>query len=247
MIDLTESLLCLGNQYIRFLISINDCRDLKLYIKEIKAGSIIAVLMEYSPYVLPVLPVIPNAVALIDFSRYIKKVFDYFTGRAKEKIALDKTDYNNFNKIINPVAKDSASQMIFHDDGDVHVHINSLEANAIQNAIARELQQLKEPEHKIYQKVFLRMYQARNEPSTVVGDRAIIESISVKPLKIIFAYDEMKLDIIQDTKNLFRLISVVDVSVETIQEIPVAYKILHIHEKFENPPYLMINTWNIAS
>lgn len=240
LLDLTEAFLSVADEYKRTAERLPDIRspkEFKLYVKEIKTGSIETALVEYSPLVLPFMS---NTVVVVEFSRYLKHCYDYFVGKIKSKPEhLEKKDYENISKIINPVAKDNGSQIIFNTiiQGNVQQTFNlaSLEANAAQNAIARELQLLREPEHKLHEQVVMYWYQARDEASTFIGDKAIIESISQRPLKVIFASDDMKAGILHDSANPFRQLYVVDVTVETVQGEPVAYKIIHVHDRFEKP------------
>ena len=56
LIDFTEAFESLGNQYYKFLSESQDFRltsDTKLYIKEVRTGSVITVLSDLTPYVLP--------------------------------------------------------------------------------------------------------------------------------------------------------------------------------------------------
>jgi len=111
--------------------------------------------------------------------------------------------------------------------------IRTLEANAAQNAIARELLALKEPLTGLHEKVLLHWYQARNEPHTKSGDKAIIPSIASHPVKTVFSNDQIKAVIIFGDDNPFKKAYVVDVLAETIRDRIALYKILAVHEKFE--------------
>lgn len=236
LIDLTESLMAFGDEYKRFMQSGNSetlaGAELRLYVKEIRTGSIITDVVALAPLYLPY---IEHAKTVITYAKHLKTVYDYFVGRSKDKPALDKTSYNNFAKIIEPVAKDHGSQMFFSPtiNGNVtfNVSLTSMEANAAQNTIYREVEQLKAAESKLHEKVLLHWYQAKKDPESKTGDRATIEDISNQPKKIIFASDSIKAEMLLKAENPFRYAYVVDVMVETVQNRPVAYKILHVHDK----------------
>ena len=103
---------------------------------------------------------------------------------------------------------------------EINFNINSLEANAMQNMIAKERERLKEPDQKYYEKVVLYWYQARDEKSSQVGDKGIVEDISPKPVKIIFSTNAMKSSIIHDKENPFLSCYVVDLNVESTPKSP---------------------------
>ncbi len=205
--------------------------SVSLYIKEVRAGSIVVDLMALAPQALQL---ISYTNALVNFFKHIKAAYDYLSGASDVKPPLDKTTYQNLSNIVEPVAKDRGSQInIGNVSGDLVLHINSTEANAIQNAAKREIELLAEPTVGIHEKVLLYWYQARNEAKSGTGDRAIIESISPKPVKTIWADDLVKSQMVLDDENPFKEAYVVDVFVETIRGKPALYKILKLHEKFD--------------
>ena len=134
IIDFTESFESLGNEYYKFLSEHSEFKlnaETKLYVKEIKTGSIITVLSDLTPMVIPF---IEHSNSVIEFTKFLKKGFNYFLGKKEEKPKeLDLKDCNNFNNIIKPVAKDNGSNVTFTGDfnfGEVTVNMNfnSIEA-----------------------------------------------------------------------------------------------------------------------
>lgn len=237
--DLTDSFTAVADEYKRFSTKLPDPREqneIKLYVKEIKSGSVHAILIDYAPLILPFAQ---NIITIVEFSKFLKYSYEFLTGKTKEKPQLEKQDYLNLSKIVNPVAKDNGSQIIFNTviNGDIYgdFKVPYLEANAAQNSIQREIKQIKEPVSNYHEKVVMYWYQARNEPESTTGDRAIIESISNRAVKVAFMRDDIKLSIIEDSSNLFKHAYLVDVVVETIGGSPVVYKITTMHDKFEKP------------
>jgi hypothetical protein len=242
LIDFTECLLGVGLQYVRFLSKhpeIAEANDIRLYIKEVRQGSTIADLVPLAPYALPF---VANANSIIGFSKYMLAFGKYLLGEGGKPSNIEKPDYEQFNKITTPIAKDSSSQfnlsVVINGNIDVNQTFNfgHVEANAMQNAISRDVKALKEPVEKLYKKVLLYWYQARNDNKSTAGDRATIESISPFPLKTIFAFDSLKHEMLFGSQdNPFHYAYVVDVIVDTVQERPAAYKIIEFHEKFQPP------------
>lgn len=239
LIDLTNSLLSLADEYRRFSgrQDVADVEDVRLYIKEIRAGSIIADIVALTQNVLPY---VGYATSVINFSIYLTKAYDFLIGRAASKpTELQKVNYENLSSFVEPVAKDNASQLNCHVtiNGNVtqQITINSLEANAVQNRAKREISLMKESIIGIKEKELLYWYQARNDPKSKAGDKAVIESIQASPVKVIFNNDEVKSQMIYG-ENPFTSAYVVDVEVGTIKGKPTIYKILNVHERIERPP-----------
>lgn len=180
LVDLTQSFLSISEEYKRFVAAhpeFDDTAGVKLYIKEIKTGSIIADLIAMAAVGVPMaLPYITESNHLVEFARHVKSAYDYFLGRSqlKQPLALEKQDLNFLSTFVEPVAKDQGSQLnlIASEGGNVYVSVNitSQEANATQNVIGRYLAELKEPETRLHEKVLLYWYQARPDLERAVGD-----------------------------------------------------------------------------
>ncbi|MDY0270410.1 hypothetical protein [Trichloromonas sp.] len=239
LIELSQSFQSFADEYRRYLLRKEEqaiADDIKLYIKEIRSGSIIADLVALSAIALPF---VENSNTIIGFGDYLKKAFDYLTGKSENKPNLEKANYENLARIIEPIAKDNASQIncstIVNGNLVVNVHLDSPAANAAQNVANREIRALKEPTTGLKEKVLLHWYQARNDAKSTTGDKAIIESIQKGPVKAIFAHAGIKAKMLLDAENPFIHAYVVDVVVETINDRPALYKIIDVHEKIDIP------------
>lgn len=234
LIDLTESLLSLGSEYKRFVQRNSDLyatSDVKLYVKEMRTGSIWTELVSSSVPLLA--PLFENRESIIEFGKWLKSVYDYYKGRTDQKPQLDKTSHNNLSSFLQPVAKDHGSQLNVNNtvNGEqvVNITINSLEANAIQNLIRRDILQLQEPVSNLKEKVVLYWHQAKNDLQSSTGDKGIIESLSPQAVKVIFAPESLKAHVLYKDENPFKSGFIVDVMVETIENRPVLYKIVGFH------------------
>lgn len=239
LMDLTHSLSSLADEYKKFLSrseSVMDTDNIKLYVKEIKTGSIITELTALAPFALPF---IEHAATIIKYADYLKGMFEYLLGKTgKPHEVIEKQTFQNLTNIIEPVAKDKGSQfnvgaMTVNGNVTVNFSLNSLEANAVQNTARKEIERLKEPDTGLHSQVLMYLYQARNDISSTTGDKAIIESINTGPVKTVFADEKIKSKVLSDESNLFKKAFVVDVSVETIAGIPKLYRISAIHEIFD--------------
>lgn len=237
--DLAKSMLSLGDEYRRFLATHDahiEADDVKLYIKEIRSGSIIQELVAMAPYALPF---VEHANTIVSFAEHLKTMYGWFSGKSNDKPKnIEKTTLQNLNSIIEPVARDNGSQANFaavNVQGDfvVNVNITSTEANAAQNAIKRELEAMREPVTGIHEQVVMYWAQARNQPESQSGDKAMIESIYKSAVRVRFANDNLKMKILYDEPHPFNKAFVVDVAVEAIDAKPVLYKVLALHEVLE--------------
>lgn len=236
LLDLTNSFTSFADEYRRFVQArdvITYADDVRLYVKEVRSGSIIVDLVALSPLALPFAE---HAVTILDFSKYLKLAYDFLTGRTPQRPDIAKPNLVNLMRIVDPIARDNASQMncstIINGDVNLNITISSLEANAAQNVASRELKAMKEPSSGFHDQVVLYWYQARNDLAATTGDKATIESIFPYPVKTIFGVPDLKAKILRDPFSCGYL---VDVQVETIGEKPALYKITEIHDKIDLP------------
>ncbi|WLF84841.1 hypothetical protein [Moraxella sp. ZY210820] len=108
--------------------------DFKLYIKEVKSGSIIASLVAIAPNILPFAE---HANSIIEFATHLKNAFGRLKGE-QNNAQLDVTTLQNLTRLVEPIAKDNNAVMniqtvnIYGNVND-SFNVNSLDANAIQN------------------------------------------------------------------------------------------------------------------
>lgn len=237
--DVGQSFLGLADEHKRFLDADRGGvvgEDFRLCIKEIKGGSIYADLFAFAAFALPFMA---DTVTVLDFATYLKEGFNYLLGkRGKPERPLEKANLENLSKIIEPIAKDRGAQIVFNAQFNaqtINFNLNSMEANAVQNAARREIEKLRKPLTGVHEKVVLHWYQARNDRTSNRGDRAIIESIHAGPVKAIFVSESIKGKMLLTAENPFKKAFLADVSVETVDGKPVLYRILDIHQSFPKP------------
>ena len=239
LLDLTNSFLGLADEYKRHVAKEGDIPypdEVKLFVKNIKSGSIIADLIAIAP---GVFTCISYAVTLTSFCNYLKLAFDYLLGKSKDNPGLDKANYNNLINVTEPIAKDQASQLnceTFVNNGlMLSISLNSIEANAAQNRARKEIEKQKEILTGKHENVVLYWYQARGDLKSQAGDRAIIESIWRNPVKTIFGSENLKKSMILGENNPFGIAYLVDVLVETVNSKPTIYNIIDFHQKIDKP------------
>lgn len=238
--DLTLALLSVGQQFEKFIeheTNEQHRAGSELYIKEVRSGSIIIDLVAQA---LPVLPLLWSGGTLSEWTTYAKGVVEWLSGKVAERPKdFTRNDLRQWNQILEPIAKDNGSQMnlTVSDGGRVvnQFFFGSEQANAAQNAIRRELEQLDEPQDHIQRNRVMVWYQTKFAADSQTGDRAVIESITRTPLKVIFENGAVKRAMLAGDprfgKPWHELAYVVDVQVQTIAGVPKVYTILNYHEE----------------
>lgn len=236
LVRLTESLAALASSFARYAdrsgLAING-DDVRLYVKEIRSGSIVVELVALAS-TLPM--VIEQARSILEFARFLSETIRYFRGEAvvlpAEATAKDAQDVK---QLLSPVAVDpkASLQIIAQDNSTVNVTVNlsSNDANAVQNRATNFAARLAAPVTGLQRQMLFYWYQARDQRSAKAGDLGIIEAISSRAVKTLISSDEVKEQMLGEA--LFRKAYVVDVEVQTISGKPSLYKILAVSESFD--------------
>ena len=192
LLSLTRSMLSVTSQFDKFNKENGQSSDAKLYVKEVRKGSIIVELFDIS--LIGIIPFVENINVVAEFAGYLQNVFNYFIGSGDvvDKPELSTSDCDDFSNMINPVALDKGSVLNVYVAGnsncDINISIPSMEANAIQNGLKREKENLRQKELKgVEHKQILTLYQAVDKKK---GNKGIIESLNDKPLGLIFENDD---------------------------------------------------------
>jgi hypothetical protein len=237
--DLTLSLLSVNQQFQRFLESETNQDyqpNTELYIKEVRSGSIVVELVALA---MPIIPLVWEGGPLTEWVNQAKAILDWLLAKTDNKPKdLAKTDYKQWNSILEPVAKDFASQLNFSvsDNGRVinQFFINSSEASEAQNRIRRELEKIDEPDDHVHKNKVMTWYQTKFDAESHTGDKAVIESITKKPLKVIFENSAVKESMLKGdarfAKPWHELAYLVDVEVQTINGAPKVYTVINYHK-----------------
>ncbi|PXW90752.1 hypothetical protein C8R34_10264 [Nitrosomonas sp. Nm84] len=227
--DLTLSLLSVGHQFEKFIeteLRADVPVASELLVKEVRSGSIV---FELVAQALPLIPLFWQGGALLEWANYAKDTIHWLSGKlAQPPRNLTKNDLKQWHSILEPVAKDQGSQLNFTvaDGGTVinQFFVNSAEANAAQNRIKRELGLLEEPSDSIHTKRVMTWYQAKFDNDSQTGNKALIESISPRPLRVVFDNNAVKSQMFEQgikfSKPWHRLAYIVDVQVQTINGQP---------------------------
>lgn len=238
LFDLTESLQAVARQYQKFLeeseeYSTSDAT--RLYVQEVKSGSIIIILKDLVPAIIPYSEYVNSVLKFIEF---IKEALDYLSSKTDQKPKeFDEKDLKNLYDIVNIVAKDNGSQMNFignFDNLTINAPVLSTDGNAAQNGITRERIINKTPIKMVHEKVLFywdsTKYDSKSSKSI---DRGRIDDLADNALKVSFNDESMKSEMIDLEENPYHFMFIVDVEVHTVNKMPALYKILKVHDKIE--------------
>lgn len=237
LFDFSAAMHGLADEYKRFVQSseLTDA-EARLYIREMRKGSLVADLVAYAPLAAGPLLTMTNTVTVLDFGNYLRSLIQYLLpGGNIEKVnpPPSKQSLDNISKLVEPVVKDEKATLNITVSGLNNTvvivdRMNSLTANALQNSAKRLRAQI-DPGAGRHEKVLMYWHQARNDLGQT-GDKAIIESLSSKAIRTIFVDPAQKRLSLAGDKNPFRAGLIVDVDVETRQGKPALYKIVQVHE-----------------
>jgi hypothetical protein len=235
LFDLTRSLFALTTQFEAFLqknATSKDERETKLYVKEVKSGSIIVELMEFSGA--NILPFMENTNTIVVFTSFLIGRLSCLLKKNRDA-DLERKDYRALSDFVSLVAKDGngAIHIDCRVNGDVinNYSLSSKQCDVIQ-ACAKAACKPVLAEGDIHEKVLLRWFQTRSSLENKKGNVAIIESLSDKPASTIVNDDEVKKQMLHGDDNPLTTAYVVDVKIEFLGEKPV-YRVLRLHETFE--------------
>lgn len=243
--DLSLSLLSFSHQFHKFVDKeTNKETDISsdLLIKEVRKGSIVIELVSQSA---PILPLLWNGGTLDQWVKVIADTSNWLLGKANTPPKdMTKQDLVEWNKIIEPVAKDNGSQMNFTVSDNAQVinnfTLSSADANAMQNRITREIERYDLPEDNIHRRKIMYWYQTKFDPDSNTGNKAIIDDISNGSLKVIFENNAVKDEMLSSGASFGKpwqeLAYVVDVEVQTVRDVPKMYTVLNYYPEHTFDP-----------
>lgn len=243
LVELTKSLCALNNQFKSFSHKegcTTEQTEAKLYVSKIVKGSIIVELVEYaSVALLPIIVEQPDLV--ISFSKYIKEVFEYFIHGKGEKPELSVSDLKDIASLVSPTSKDDGATLsISARDNATNnfyncVIVNSLESNAMQNKTKREISErsLIENNDGVFEKEIMVFKQTRKGDDDKKGTKAKIDNLNDNYLNVVFESGLKDIMLESSGVNPLKTAYVVDVSIQTVQNKPFAYRVLKLHEMID--------------
>lgn len=216
LLTLTKSLSAFGEEFKRFILDVPEApSELRLYVDEMRPGSIIAELipaLEHIDFLLQ------NKEILAGFMTHWEDVLRLILGLKPKAKKLSPPTLRAARDFVQPIAKDGSSQLnVFHNDNRQTIYqfnFSSSESSAIahnaEHILAHQL-----PAEDRFENEPMVLYQMRDAPSGTTGDKGIIDRFSNSPIKLTFGSEETKHAILHHEANPFDHIFFVDGVVKT--------------------------------
>lgn len=240
----------LASDYRRGLENKGLDAEAKLYITEVRSGSIVADLM---PVVATAFPAVAASLEqlgqAVDFvNTWADRLTKLKDGLVPE--GLSKSELRTFTDAMQAVASDpNANQLLeaaTFEDGKRQVKaafkFTTSDARAIEKTIEGEFKRLEQQTERVHERVL--MYFTRSDIGNAPiekrsGERAIISAISEKDLPIMYASElaeeKIKHEIREPDENIYKKGFNVDVSVQFRGDKAIVYKVLSVHQVIDLP------------
>lgn len=238
--NLTSALESIGNLYVSYVTKHGGCdaqAKASLYVDKVEEGSLVFYLTELVSATL--IPFVENVNTIVDFASFAKNVIDYFSKGIGQKPNLTLSECNDFNNVYSVVEGDNNGEVSIgavsngnHNNIFVNCTFNFNESNRGRNQLEKETEQLKIviPGVNSYSKQLMTIFQMRGDMNSDIGNRATIENISSRKIPVLFADENLKIQILNSDMNPVKRGFIVDVECQYANNKIAAYKILKLHE-----------------
>lgn len=213
---LTVSLAAVGDQFKRYIADQGDTEaDARLFVQEVRTGSIIAELIAFGKAVGDLYEVSDKLAGFVPLLGEMMQAILHLNPSAKD---LDKPTVRNIGNIVAPIALDPGAQLNIIDNRNGTVNNNFFISPADAAAIIHNADHLLSsqfPDEIRFSNEPMTLYQMRNAPPGRSGDYGIIDRFSQRAHKLAFASDAAKDAILHHAGNPFEQVFWIDGVVKT--------------------------------
>lgn len=229
----------------------NENSSAGFYVREVRAGSIIAELVPYAGAA--VAPAFNEVMSAIKHANDMKKfVENYATGLTKyfkpggRDPKATKGDLADFHKTVRAVAHDQSASLslAMYENGEQRVafQFNTAQAREAEHNILEHRQELERTtvaDHSKVLMVFTKTGVAHAKTGKRSGETVQIEAIHPRPLPIVYAStlaeERIRHEIAEADENVYKKAFDVDVNVEMRADKPIAYRLVAVHDVIDLP------------
>jgi hypothetical protein len=224
----------------------DQARDATMYVKDVRHGSIIADLVTWAWHTGGNVGVVMAGVVLLDdFVERLEKRIGAYLKKGGRAEGATKQELQHFSQQVAAIANNPDSKIkcaaIEVTNGNETVRaffeFDTSQAIEIQQRLAEHKAELDHTDRVDHARVLLRFTRTDTtsvRPAEPTGERVIIESLSPKSRKVVYASDlverRVKHEIRDEEDNIYKKVFVVDVNVEMQNGKPYAYSIKHVHD-----------------
>jgi hypothetical protein len=247
--DFISAFASIGSEYSRYILKEHPDwgKDAKIYVSQVRAGSIIA---ELIPAIMPLLQTLDSALIIDQFiSRIGNIVTAYLQPNAKPE-GIQKSEIKDVMEGLVAIAKDPKGRMdiksIFIEGGQSNVraaiHFDTQQAITAIGNMREHIRLIEHHEDLNRPMVLMTFFQSNLRDSELQirsGEQVVIQSINTKPRPLVYASemakDRIKHEISQSEGNIYKKGFYVDVVVDMAGEKIAAYKITNFHNVIDLP------------
>jgi hypothetical protein len=242
----------LGNQFEQFYDREypTEKGNVRFYVREVRAGSIIA---ELVPHLFPAGAVLVAAMTAVKYANDLAKFVETYGGRIKKYFKrggrdteASKGDVTDFLSTVQAVAHDSEGSLSLavYENGTERVafQFNTKEAKEAERNLLEhriELDQTTDVDHKRVLMVFKRTNVAHATTGKRSGELVEIDAIHPRPLPIVYASalaeERIRHEIAEVDDNVYKKAFDVDVNIEMRSGKPIAYRLVAVHDVIDLP------------
>lgn len=236
LIDLASAMKAVNDEFASFCSKIDSKTEAKLYVAEVRKGSVI---IDLVPSVVALLPLADNVNAIWEFAEHLKSMYDFLTGKTEnEPKYADRASYGNYRRMVAPTAKDADGarfNIVVKDSPGavINVSVDSERDRILTSSSKSDAMEevIGSPTVERFNNVVLAFTQLRKDDSGI-GDRGVISSISKKSKKIVSDDKSFKESLVCGEDNAFAFGYIVDVEVDRLEDRIIAYRVVKLHERF---------------
>jgi hypothetical protein len=216
--------------------------EARLLVKQVRSGSI---LIDLLPVLAPIISDLEQIKTIVEYVEAVRKKVSPWLKKDGRNPDASISELTDFHRVLAGIAKDNRGSLELKaryvrkngDDEEVRSElvISSDQARTIQANIEAERIERKAPEQKFFEQVVMYLHQASLDEARAgksAGEKGVIESISERPLKLVYASDlagQRIKSVLREDDNPLKKAFVIDVNVETVRGVPQAYRVTHVH------------------
>lgn len=246
--DFVATFAGLGGQFERFIRAEHPDLDgnVKVYIKEVRKGSMEALMVIASVYP-EVITTIDHLMIATDFVKRVGRGISAFMRPGGRLPQATKSELSDIVDTVMATANDpdgraAIKSVKYTKQGEkvaFAVEFDTAEAKQAVQEIEGQFREIAQVTDFDHVNKLLTFYQSNRKEAGKTGEKGIIEDISPKALSVVYASDlareRIKSEMLSGDRNIYKLGFFVDVNVATKSGQPVAYRIKAVNDVIDLP------------
>lgn len=244
LLELAAAFAGISKQYLKHLkrtstLESLDEAEVKLYVTSIKSNCITTELGPWAAAAFQTVQMIDWHNNLYDFVKIMHTYIQYFAGKANSVFGNQAkiSDCREFKDILETVAGKRTGELTLEVKGpqgsSLRYHYQSTETAAALAGVQKKIAELELKEAAEHQAVLMYLPQLNTDEHKSGGrtaDRGVIESICSRPLPVYWLSELDSQKVKSQETNPHKVSYIVDVNVETKQQVPKAYRVVRLIE-----------------